>query len=45
MGDFTYTDPFIALMDDKLDKKDYSPAGGPRNYQRTNERVVISIVV
>src|SRR6266436_14508 len=29
MGDFTETDPFIALMDDMLDKKDNSPAGGP----------------
>lgn len=29
MGNFTDTDPFIALMDDKLDKKDHSPAGGP----------------
>jgi redox-sensitive bicupin YhaK (pirin superfamily) len=29
MGDFTDTDPFIALMDDNLDKKDNSPAGGP----------------
>jgi len=27
--DFTETDPFIALMDDVLDKKDNSPAGGP----------------
>lgn len=29
MGNFTHTDPFIALMDDDLDKKDHSPAGGP----------------
>ncbi len=29
IGDFTETDPFIALMDDILDKKDNSPAGGP----------------
>lgn len=29
MGDFKETDPFIALMDDNLDKKDNSPAGGP----------------
>ena len=29
MGNFTHTDPFIALMDDDLDKKDNSPAGGP----------------
>lgn len=28
-GDFTDTDPFIALMDDNLDKKGHSPAGGP----------------
>lgn len=29
MGNFSETDPFIALMDDRLDKKDNSPAGGP----------------
>ncbi len=29
MGDFAATDPFIFLMDDQLDKKDNSPAGGP----------------
>jgi len=29
MGNFSETDPFIALMDDVLDKKDNSPAGGP----------------
>ena len=29
LGNFTHTDPFIALMDDDLDKKDHSPAGGP----------------
>lgn len=29
MGDFAETDPFIVLMDDMLDKKDSSPAGGP----------------
>src|SRR6185437_4024952 len=28
-GSFAETDPFIYLMDDMLDKKDYSPAGGP----------------
>jgi redox-sensitive bicupin YhaK (pirin superfamily) len=28
-GNFTDTDPFIALMDDNLNKTDYSPAGGP----------------
>ncbi len=28
-GDFAETDPFIYLMDDILDKKDNSPAGGP----------------
>jgi redox-sensitive bicupin YhaK (pirin superfamily) len=28
-GNFMETDPFIALMDDILDKKDDSPAGGP----------------
>lgn len=28
-GSFKDTDPFILLMDDNLDKKDYSPAGGP----------------
>lgn len=27
--DFSETDPFIMLMDDRLDKKDTSPAGGP----------------
>ena len=27
--DFSHSDPFILLMDDILDKKDYSPAGGP----------------
>jgi redox-sensitive bicupin YhaK (pirin superfamily) len=29
MGNFPDTDPFILLMDDKLDKQDFSPAGGP----------------
>jgi len=29
MGNFIDTDPFIALMDDDLNKKDNSPAGGP----------------
>jgi redox-sensitive bicupin YhaK (pirin superfamily) len=29
MGSFKETDPFIALMDDQLDKKDTAPAGGP----------------
>ena len=29
MGDFAASDPFIYLMDDQLDKKDNSPAGGP----------------
>ena len=29
MGSFKDTDPFIALMDDQLDKKDRTPAGGP----------------
>ncbi len=29
MGNFSETDPFIALMDDMLDKKDNGPAGGP----------------
>lgn len=28
-GGFAKTDPFIFLMDDMLDKKDYEPAGGP----------------
>lgn len=28
-NDFVNTDPFILLMDDMLDKKDDSPAGGP----------------
>jgi redox-sensitive bicupin YhaK (pirin superfamily) len=28
-GDYTDTDPFIALMDDKLDKQDFAPSGGP----------------
>ena len=28
-GGFTQTDPFIMLMDDVLDKKDTTPAGGP----------------
>ena len=28
-GGFARTDPFIFLMDDMLDKKDYEPAGGP----------------
>lgn len=28
-GTFAETDPFIMLMDDMLDKKDTSPAGGP----------------
>lgn len=28
-GDFSETDPFVMLMDDLLDKKDYAPAGGP----------------
>ena len=28
-GNFAETDPFIYLMDDMLDKKDSSPAGGP----------------
>ena len=28
-GEFKETDPFIFLMDDMLDKKDYEPAGGP----------------
>jgi redox-sensitive bicupin YhaK (pirin superfamily) len=28
-GSFAETDPFIYLMDDMLDKKDSSPAGGP----------------
>jgi quercetin 2,3-dioxygenase len=28
-GEFADTDPFILLMDDKLDKKDDHPAGGP----------------
>ncbi|WP_276134067.1 pirin family protein [Polluticoccus soli] len=28
-GDFANSDPFIVLMDDMLDKKDNSPAGGP----------------
>src|ERR1700739_1988419 len=28
-GTFAETDPFILLMDDMLDKKDNSPAGGP----------------
>ena len=27
--DFSFTDPFIALMDDVLDKKDRVPVGGP----------------
>ena len=29
MREFTEIDPFIVLMDDILDKKDSSPAGGP----------------
>lgn len=29
MGDFSQTDPFIFLMDDRLDKKDEHPVGGP----------------
>ncbi len=28
-GDYAQTDPFILLMDDLLDKKDTTPAGGP----------------
>ena len=28
-GSFSQTDPFIALMDDRMDKKDYQPVGGP----------------
>jgi redox-sensitive bicupin YhaK (pirin superfamily) len=28
-GDYSQTDPFILLMDDLLDKKDTTPAGGP----------------
>lgn len=28
-ADFTASDPFILLMDDVLDKKDFQPAGGP----------------
>ena len=27
--DFSQSDPFIALMDDMLEKKDYEPSGGP----------------
>lgn len=29
MGNYSETDPFILLMDDMLEKKDTSPAGGP----------------
>ncbi|MBO9635909.1 MAG: pirin family protein [Chitinophagaceae bacterium] len=28
-GPFNHTDPFIVLMDDRIDKKDHIPVGGP----------------